>query len=77
MNHERLLSRWPRFELYEWSQAGGAQATVTFTPGTGATLQLLSQLAWMEEELIARDPVINRLSAKGKDFTENDKPRSS
>ena len=28
VNHERLMSRWPRFvELYEWSRpAGGAQA---------------------------------------------------
>jgi len=75
VNHERLLSRWPRFlELYEWSrQAGGAQATVTFTPRDWRDLQLLSQLAWMEEEWIARDPLINKLSAKGKDFTEKDK----
>ena len=75
VNHERLLSRWPRFlELYEWSrQAGSAQASVTFTPRDWRDLQLLSQLAWMEEEWIARDPVINRLSAKGRDFTEKDK----
>src|SRR5260221_720318 len=75
VNHERLLSRWPRFlELYEWSrQMGGAQAVLTFTPRDWRDLQLLSQLAWMEEEWIAQDPVINRLSAKGKDFTEKDK----
>src|SRR5579859_1569288 len=75
VNHERFLSRWPRFgELFEWSRpAGGAQAIVTFTPRDWRDLQLLSQLAWMEEEWIARDPVINRLSAKGKDFTEKDK----
>jgi len=75
VNHERLLSRWPRFlELYEWSRpAGGAQAQVTFTPRDWRDLQLLSQLAWMDEEWIARDPVINALSAKGKDFSEKDK----
>src|SRR5580765_7443505 len=75
VNQERLLSRWPRFlELYEWSrQAGGAQAVVTFTPRDWRDLQLLSQLAWMEEEWIARDVTINKLSAKGKDFTEKDK----
>jgi alpha-amylase/alpha-mannosidase (GH57 family) len=75
VNHERLLSRWPRFlELYEWSrQAGSAQATVTFTPRDWRDLQLLSQLAWMDEEWIARDGVINKLSSKGKDFTEKDK----
>jgi len=34
VNHERFLTRWPRFqELYEWTrQAGSDQATVTFTP---------------------------------------------
>jgi alpha-amylase/alpha-mannosidase (GH57 family) len=75
VNHERLLSRWPRFlELYEWSRpAGGAQAQVTFTPRDWRDLQLLSQLAWMDEEWIAHDPVINALSAKGKDFSERDK----
>jgi alpha-amylase/alpha-mannosidase (GH57 family) len=75
VNQERLLSRWPRFlELYEWSRpAGGAQAVVTFTPRDWRDLQLLSQLAWMDEEWIAHDPVINALSAKGKDFSERDK----
>src|ERR1700739_2011056 len=34
LNHERLMSRWPRYvELFEWSRpAGGAQAVITFTP---------------------------------------------
>src|SRR6516162_257589 len=75
VNHERLLARWPRFlELYEWSRpAGGAQAQVTFTPRDWRDLQLLTQLAWMDEEWIARDPVINALSARGKDFNEKDK----
>jgi alpha-amylase/alpha-mannosidase (GH57 family) len=75
VNHERLLSRWPRFlELYEWTrQAGNAQAIVTFTPRDWRDLQLLSQLAWMDEEWIAKDATINKLSAKGKDFTEKDK----
>jgi alpha-amylase/alpha-mannosidase (GH57 family) len=75
VNHDRLLSRWPRFlELYEWSrQAGVAQAVLTFTPRDWRDLQLFSQLAWMDEEWIARDATINRLSAKGKDFTEKDK----
>ena len=75
VNHEHLLTRWPRFqELYEWtSLAGSVQATVTFTPRDWRDLQLLSQLAWMDEEWIAREATINKLSAKGKDFTEKDK----
>jgi len=75
VNHEHLLTRWPRFqELYEWTRlAGSAQATVTFTARDWRDLQLLSQLAWMDEEWISREVTINKLSAKGRDFTEKDK----
>jgi alpha-amylase/alpha-mannosidase (GH57 family) len=75
VNHERLMSRWPRFvELYEWSlPAGGAQAVVTFTPRDWRDLQVLSQLAWMDEEWLAKDSVVSRLANRGKDFTEKDK----
>ena len=75
VNHERLLSRWPRFmELYEWSRAaGGAQALVTFTTRDWRDLQVLSQLAWMDEEWFTRDPVVSRLANRGKDFTKKDK----
>jgi alpha-amylase/alpha-mannosidase (GH57 family) len=75
LNQERLMSRWPRFvELHEWSRpAGGAQALVTFTPRDWRDLQLLSQLAWMEESWFQKDAVVSRLASKGKNFTENDK----
>jgi alpha-amylase/alpha-mannosidase (GH57 family) len=75
LNHERLMSRWPRFvELYEWSRpAGGAQAQLTFTPRDWRDLQVLSQLAWMDEVWLAKDEVVNRLASKGKDYTESDK----
>ena len=75
VNHERLMSRWPRFvELYEWSRpAGGAQAFVTFTGRDWRDLQLLSQLAWMDEEWFSKDPVVSRLANRGKDFSESDK----
>jgi alpha-amylase/alpha-mannosidase (GH57 family) len=75
VNHERLMSRWPRFvELYEWAQpAGGAQALVTFTARDWRDLQLLSQLAWMEETWLERDEIVSRLASKGKDYTEQDK----
>jgi alpha-amylase/alpha-mannosidase (GH57 family) len=75
VNQERLMSRWPRFvELHEWSRpAGGAQALVTFTPRDWRDLQLLSQLAWMEESWLQKDAVVSRLATKGKGFTEKDK----
>jgi alpha-amylase/alpha-mannosidase (GH57 family) len=75
LNHERLMSRWPRFvELFEWSRpAGGAQALVTFTTRDWRDLQVLSQLAWMDEVWLEKDPIVGRLADKGKDFTESDK----
>ena len=75
LNHEHLMSRWPRFvELYEWSRpAGGAQALVTFTQRDWRDLQLLSQLAWMEESWLQKDELTSRLASKGKDYTESDK----
>jgi len=75
VNQERLMSRWPRFvELHEWAQpAGGAQAVVSFTPRDWRDLQLLSQLAWMEESWFEKDSVVSRLANKGKEYTENDK----
>ncbi len=75
VNHERLMSRWPRFmELFEWSRpAGGAQALITFTARDWRDLQVLSQLAWMEEEWFKKDAVVSRLADRGKDFSEKDK----
>jgi alpha-amylase/alpha-mannosidase (GH57 family) len=75
VNHERLMSRWPRFvELHEWVQpAGGAQAQVSFTQRDWRDLQLLSQLVWMEETWFEKDSVVSRLANKGKEFTEKDK----
>jgi alpha-amylase/alpha-mannosidase (GH57 family) len=75
LNQERLMSRWPRFvELHEWAQpAGGAQAQMTFTPRDWRDLQVLSQLAWMDELWLEKDPVVSRLANKGKEFTEQDK----
>ena len=74
LNHERLMSRWPRFvELFEWSRpAGGAQAQVTFTARDWRDLQVLSQLAWMDEVWLEKDEVVSRLADKGKDFTERE-----
>src|SRR5260370_38317166 len=73
LNHERLMSRWPRFvELHEWAQpAGGPQALVTFTFLDWRDLQVLSQLAWMDEEWLAERVTVSRLAGKGKDYSEN------
>jgi len=75
VNHERLMNRWPRFvELYDWSRpAGGAQSLFTFTPRDWRDLQVLSQLAWMDEEWFTKDAEVSRLANRGKDFSEKDK----
>lgn len=75
VNHERLMSRWSRFvELHEWSRpAGGAQALVAFTSRDWRDLQVLSQLAWMEQSWLEKDDVVSRLATKGRDFSEADK----
>ena len=75
LNHERLMARWPRYlELHEWAQpAGGAQALVSFTSRDWRDLQVLSQLAWMDESWLAKDEVVSRLASQGKGFSETDK----
>jgi alpha-amylase/alpha-mannosidase (GH57 family) len=73
--NEIYVQRWPRFaELQAQVRSGGAEACVAnFNERDWRDLQLLSQLVWMDEEHIAKDPVVNALAAKGKDFTERDK----
>ncbi len=75
LNYERLIARWPRFaELYEWSRSTqGEQALVTFSARDWRDLQVLSQIAWMDEYWLEKDPLISRLADKGKGFTEKDK----
>ncbi len=75
VNHENLMARWPRFvELYRQVQTSGAQtAAAHFSAGDWRDLQVLSQLAWMDEYYFTRDPVVSALAAKGKHFSEKQK----
>ncbi len=75
VNRENLMGRWPRYaELFEWAQAlGGESRAANFGPRDWRDLQVLSQLAWMDEAWLAGDPVVSRLSRKGTDFTERNK----
>jgi alpha-amylase/alpha-mannosidase (GH57 family) len=77
VNREHLISRWRRFvELYERVEASGNRsALTTFGPRDWRDLQVLSQLAWMDEEWLSRDPVVSELASKGRDFSEKDKER--
>jgi alpha-amylase/alpha-mannosidase (GH57 family) len=75
VNRENLMSRWPRYvELFHRVQDQGASAAAeAFGPRDWRDLQFLSQLAWMDEEYLANDPVTSALSKKGANYTEEDK----
>jgi len=75
-NRDNLIHRWPRYgELFDRAEQAGSReaAARIYGPRDWRDLQLLSQLAWMDEEYLALDPVVSRLSAKGSDYSEEDK----
>ena len=73
--NEIYVQRWPRFADLQSQvrSAGGEACAARFNQQDWRDLQLLSQLAWMDEEYIAKDPVVNLLAAKGTGFSERDK----
>lgn len=73
--NDNFLQRWPRFsELRSQVRSGGIEAAVAhFGLQEWRDLQVLSQIAWMDEEYLAKDPIVNELSRKGSNFTEEDK----
>jgi alpha-amylase/alpha-mannosidase (GH57 family) len=73
--NDTYVQRWPRFaELRSQVRSGGTEAAVAhFGSREWRDLQVLSQIAWMDEEYLAKDPIVNMLSAKGSNFTEEDK----
>jgi alpha-amylase/alpha-mannosidase (GH57 family) len=73
--NENYLRRWPRYaELHSQALSGGVETCLAhFSLGDWRDLQFLSQLAWMDEEYLAKDTVVTALSAKGSGFTEEDK----
>jgi len=73
--NDNFLQRWPRFgELASEVRAGGAEACVSrWTLRDWRDLQVLSQLAWVDEEYLTKDPAVRALSDRGRDFNEEDK----
>ena len=68
------VNRWPRFaELRSQVQSAGPEAAVAqFSVRDWRDLQVLSQLAWTDEEYFVADAALARLSAKGRNFTAAD-----
>jgi alpha-amylase/alpha-mannosidase (GH57 family) len=73
--NDNFLNRWPRFqELRSQVLSAGSEACIAhFVLQDWRDLQVLSQLAWMDEEYLAKDPIVSELVRKGRGFTEDDK----
>ncbi|MBM3727039.1 MAG: glycoside hydrolase [Acidobacteria bacterium] len=72
----RLIYRYPRYGqlLDAWLAADKnfRRARASFDAPALRDLQVLSQLAWMDEEYQAHDPVVRELVRKGRDYSPAD-----
>jgi alpha-amylase/alpha-mannosidase (GH57 family) len=67
-NHTRMIYRYPRYgELFN-----AHQAKRDFAPQDFRDLQVLSQVAWFDEEFQEHDAEVRGLVAKGRDFSLED-----
>ncbi len=75
LNHENLMSRYPRLrELYDRRQAAGISAAARlFGDQDFIDLQVLSQVAWFDEIYLAGDELIRGLARRGRAFSEENK----
>jgi len=71
-----LIGRYPRYkELYDaWNSAGrdANKARNLFSAQPMRDLQVLSQLAWFDEEFLANDPAVIELVKKGRNYSHED-----
>jgi alpha-amylase/alpha-mannosidase (GH57 family) len=72
----RIISRYPRFaELYQAWQACERnldRARRIFSTGAWRDLQVLSRVAWFDEEFLAGDPEVLELVRKGRHYSRAD-----
>jgi alpha-amylase/alpha-mannosidase (GH57 family) len=76
LNRDNLLYRYPRFrELYEKAKPWeyGSRLAVSFSDAELRDLQVLSQLAWFDELWLESDADLQRLAAKKRGFSRDDK----
>ncbi|HEY3825565.1 MAG TPA: glycoside hydrolase family 57 protein [Bryobacteraceae bacterium] len=74
-NQSRMINRYPRYaELYtaHGAQSYGHDGKAVFGPQDLRDLQVLSQLAWFDEEFLAKDPGVRALVEKGRNFNLDD-----
>lgn len=71
-NPGRMIYRYPRYgELFDAWRAAGCipeQARRAFSPEAFRDLQVLSQVAWFDEEFLEHDAEVRALIAKGRNF---------
>ncbi|MDE3137703.1 MAG: glycoside hydrolase, partial [Acidobacteriota bacterium] len=73
-NREQMIRRWPRYgELHDKATQLGSAAAFRFSTRELRDLQVLSQLAWTDEDYLAGHPIAHSLSEKGTGYTEEDK----
>jgi alpha-amylase/alpha-mannosidase (GH57 family) len=75
-NPSRMVTRFPRYaELCDaWRAAdrNPQRARLLFTPAAYRDLQVLSQLAWFDEEYLEKDPEVGDLVRRGRDYAVED-----
>lgn len=74
-NVSRMINRYPRYaELYAAhnAQSQTRDARGIFGPRELRDLQVLSQLAWFDEEFLEHDPGVRALVDKGRNFSHED-----
>ncbi len=74
-NLSRMINRYPRYA--ELHTAHNAQSDIRdgkgiFGPQEFRDLQVLSQLAWFDEEFLEHDPEVRALVEKGRNFNHDD-----
>jgi alpha-amylase/alpha-mannosidase (GH57 family) len=70
-----MIGRYPRYaELYAFSEGGknAGRAGHLWSARDIRDVQVLSQLAWFDEEVVDSDPEVKELAAKGRDFSIDD-----
>jgi alpha-amylase/alpha-mannosidase (GH57 family) len=74
-NPSRMIYRYPRYgELYNayLAHKDTRDARGIFGPQEFRDLQVLSQLAWFDEEILEKDPEVRKLVAKGRNYSLDD-----
>jgi alpha-amylase/alpha-mannosidase (GH57 family) len=76
-NPGRMIDRYPRYAelhgVWQRSDRNPKSARRHFGLAAFRDLQLLSQLAWFDEEDLELDPEVRALAEKGRNFSETDK----